>query len=188
MGWLEVHPEVVRKTAHSLAEGSHIQDVRLAVLGGDADRRYLGLPDGATHMTYSAIASRFILVQFFNCLCAECLRDISEMDALRAELELVGTDKAENASESIRFIGIAVHDEARRVAAFRREQKTGFPLFVDRSGGILESMGLGVPPAVCLLERMPEGVVLQAMARNSLQERREFMAMLRKRFGRTMKD
>lgn len=188
MGWLEVHPEVVRKPAHSLAAGSRIQDVRLAVLGGDADRRYLGLPDGATHMSYSAIASRFIIVQFFNCLCAECLRDINEMDALRAEFELAGSGKDENVSESIRFIGIAVHDEARRVAAFRREQKTGFPLFVDRSGDILERMGLEVPPAVCLLERMPEGVVLRTLARNSLQERREFMAMLRQRFGRTVKD
>jgi thiol-disulfide isomerase/thioredoxin len=178
MGWVASHPEALPDESGRAAPGTVVADVHLSILGGDADRAYLGLPEDAVHMRFAAIGAHYVVVQFFNCLCADCLRELAQMDALREELELKDVS-GEEGVPLLRFIGIAVHDEARRVAAFRRKQKTGFPLFVDRSGALLEGLGITAPPAACLLEKTEQGVIVRALAAGSDRERDTFVQMVR---------
>jgi len=178
MGWMASHPEIEPDESGRAVPGTTITDVHLSVLGGHADRGYLGLSEDAVHMSFAAIRAHYVVVQFFNCLCADCLRELTQMDALREELELKDLS-GDNGVPLLRFIGIAVHDEARRVAAFRKKQKTGFPLFVDRSGTLLEGLGITAPPAACLLERTEQGVIVRALAAGSDREREAFVQMVR---------
>ncbi|MFV0348640.1 MAG: TlpA family protein disulfide reductase [Halodesulfovibrio sp.] len=178
MGWVVSHPEALPDESGRAAPGTVVADVHLSILGGDADRAYLGLPEGAVHMSFAAIRAHYVVVQFFNCLCADCLRELAQMDALREELELKNLS-GDDGLPLLRVIGIAVHDEARRVAAFRKKQKTGFPLFVDRSATLLEGLGITAPPAACLLERTAQGMQLRALAAGSAREREGFVRQVR---------
>lgn len=262
MGWIQAHPAQKPELPQGrLHVGDVLADFSLTILGGKADREYLGIADGETHMSLASIDARFVVVQFFNCLCAECQHDLAEMDSLRAALEMeawqaehaeqvsqvslasqakqvhmagtsapAGTstqtggagradrmqgepsvssvivpdgmgdgdvsnnskgasanvessEKAEGREQVsqhfVRFIGIAVHDEARRVAAFRKREGVGFPLFVDRSNTLLERFGIVAPPAACLLERTEQGAVIRSIASGSQEERTRFIKALR---------
>lgn len=173
LGWQELHPERrAGKDEDSLHAGDSLPEVRLSILGGTPDRRYLGLPDEAVHMRLADIRARYVLIQFFNCLCAECRYELEQMDGFLASL-------SPEESGIVRIIGIAVHDEARRVAAFRRNEGVGFPLFVDRSDVLLERFGIVAPPAACLLEQGEHGPVIRRVVSGTREERKRFLEDVR---------
>jgi len=71
-GWKQSHPEQVsgdESMARILAVGDPFPDCRVAVLSGQRDREYLGLPEDARWFALSDLKARFVLIQLYNTMC-----------------------------------------------------------------------------------------------------------------------
>lgn len=154
-GWLDAHPEDKRNDAPVI--GGIYHDRSFSVLGGAPDREYLGLNKDARHFTLYSVATEVLVLQFFNCLCVDCINELEAMERVRGTLG--------DTAESILFLGIAIHDTKRNVAAFRRQDWHGFPLVVDNSAESIEELGLASPPLTCILRKTDSGFTIHYVGR-----------------------
>ena len=135
-----------------LAVGDAFPDCRVAVLNGDDDRQYLGLPDDAKWLELSELSARFVLIQLYNTLCSEC---VSETTMLTRFFKRLQADPV--LKDQLKIIGLGVYDTNRDVVQFRKHYDVLYPLFSDRHGQIFECLGQASLPLAYLIRANGDG-------------------------------
>lgn len=176
--WKEAHPDMVAGTVpeqRALAPGDSFPDCRLALLSGDEDRHYLGLPPDARWLSLADLNARFVLIQLYNTMCHECVR---ETKLLSAFLRRVEADPV--LAGRLKIIGIGVYDSNQAVVRFRRHYDVLYPLFADRHGEIFECLGQAQVPLAYLLRARGDGTWnIELVRRGYFEPDEKFLDTLR---------
>ena len=153
--WKEAFPQQIEgKTGqkHVLAVGDLFPTCRVAVLNGDQDREYLGLPPGTRWLELAQLNARFVLIQLYNTLCNDC---VSETKKLSAFFHTVEADPV--LAGQLKIIGLGIYDSNQTVAAFQKHYDVAYPLFSDKSGQIFECLGQTSLPLAYLVRAKGDG-------------------------------
>lgn len=177
-GWKEDRPDLVdgeEGAQHILAVGDAFPDCRVAVLNGDADREYLGLPDHAKWLSLSALNARFVLIQLYNTLCNDC---VSETKMLTRFFKKVEKDPI--LAGQLKIIGLGVYDTNRDVVRFKKHYDVLYPLFSDRHGQIFECLGQAELPLAYLVRSKGDGTwIIELVKRGYFEPDEKFLHTLR---------
>lgn len=154
-GWKEKHPELVlgeEQRKHVLSVGEDFPDCRVAVLSGDADREYLGLPSDAKWLSLSDLNARFVLIQLYNTMCHDC---VNETKMLTRFFKRVEADPV--LSGQLKIIGLGIYDSNHDVVRFKKHYDVLYPLFSDKHGQIFECLGQAELPLAYLVRAKGDG-------------------------------
>lgn len=121
------------------------------ILPDKVSGEYLRLPEG-NPVPLSDIKSPYLLVQFFNTRCENCIRG---MQILRTYFKRMQRDPVMR--DKLRMVGLGVYDDRQAVRQFKREQRVPFPLFLDKSGDWFHKTGEESLPVSYLLRRDSKG-------------------------------
>jgi len=162
-GWKEHHPEtsVATSTVRILGTGDRFPECRLAMLGKDADRKYLSMIPDNRWLTLQDVPAPYVLVAFYNSLCVDCVRQMAVTNEIFREVENDTQLKAR-----LRIIGIGVYNTKLETRRFRKRHKVLFPLFSDRDGLVFECLGQTKLPLAYLVRRDAAGNRIIALVRN----------------------
>jgi peroxiredoxin len=177
-GWKEAHPERVVGNAQeqrALTRGDAFPDCRLAILSGEGDREYLGLPEDARWLALSDLNARFALIQLYNTMCNECVSETKRLSQLYRKIEddpvLAGT---------LKIIGVGIYDTNRAVVKFRKHYDVLYPLFSDSHGEIFECLGQAQVPLAYLLRAKGDGTwIIEMIKRGYFEPDATFLDSLR---------
>ncbi len=142
----------VETTRHVLAVGDAFPDCRVAVLSGEEDRQYLGLPEGVKWLSLSDLSARFVLIQLYNTMCNDC---VSETKMLTRFFRTVEADPV--LAGKLKIIGLGIYDTNRDVVRFKKHYDVLYPLFSDRHGQIFECLGQAQLPLAYLVRSKGDG-------------------------------
>jgi len=154
-GWKAAHPDMVEGNTEAvkpLTVGDEFPDCRVAVLNGDEDRQYLGLPPEAKWLDLTALKARFVLIQLYNTMCPEC---VNETKKLTKFFQTVEADPVLHGR--LKIFGLGVYDDYRDVIRFKRHYDVAYPLFADKHGQIFECLGQAELPLAYLLRAEGDG-------------------------------
>ncbi len=152
-GWLEFTGQPLRDQAPPGPQvGDIFPDCHLVVLGGRPDRQYLGLPAGAKSFAPAEARSEYLLVEFYQEMCSQCLEEVAAYNRLHRE---IADDPF--LKDRLRLIGLGVDSGYRQVVKFRRERGVEFPLFADAHRELFICLGEPELPTAYLLMRQPGG-------------------------------
>ncbi|ABB37479.1 Rhodanese-like protein [Oleidesulfovibrio alaskensis G20] len=149
-GWLEQHRPDHSGRADGCSDRRTTQartlpDHGLAILGGDADRRILGLPAGAHTVRLEEIPCDVLVVLFFNTHCTQCREQMQQLEHLA---RTVNSRAATQSHRAVAFAGIGVRESKRTLARLRRKQVHAVPLFADPDASLFAASGFaGIPGA-----------------------------------------
>lgn len=176
--WKAAHPELVTGTVpeqRALAPGDSFPDCRLALLSGDNDREYLGLPADAKWLDLADLTARFVLIQLYNTMCHECVR---ETKMLSRFFERVEADPV--LAGRLKIIGVGVYDTNLKVVKFRKHYNVLYPLFADRYGEIFGCLGQAQVPLAYLLRARGDGTWnIELVKRGYFEPDEKFLNTLR---------
>lgn len=155
-GWKAVYPERVEGSEgkkHVLAVGEQFPACRVAVLNGDEDREYLGLPEGTRWLDLAQLRARFVLIQLYNTMCADCVAETKLMTRFFQQVEEDPVLKGR-----LKIIGLGIYNSNIEVVRFKRHYDVAYPLFSDKTGQIFECLGQAQLPLAYLLQAEGGGV------------------------------
>lgn len=135
-----------------LAVGDNFPDCRMAVLNGEKDREYLGLPPDTRWLDLSKLSARFVLIQLYNTMCNEC---VSETKMLTRFFKRLQKDPV--LKDDLKVIGLGIYDSNRAVVQFRKHYRVLYPLFSDKHGQIFECLGQAELPLAYLVSSNRDG-------------------------------
>lgn len=183
-GWKDTHPELVQgdeSQREPLAVGDAFPDCRVAVLNGDADREYLGLPDNAKWLSLSALNARFVLIQLYNTMCNDC---VAETKMLTRFFKVVEADPV--LSGQLKIIGLGVYDSNRDVVKFKHHYDVLYPLFSDQHGQIFECLGQAELPLAYLVSAKGDGTwIIELVKRGYFEPDDHFLNTLKQAVARS---
>jgi len=176
--WKEAHPELVQGTVpeqRALAPGDSFPDCRLALLSGEDDRGYLGLPPDAKWLSLADLNARFALIQLSNTSCPECVRETRRLGDFFRQVEadpvLAGR---------LKIFGIFIYDSNLAVVKFRRGNEVPYPLFADRHGEIFGCLGQAQVPLAYLVRARGDGTWnIELVKRGYFEPDAAFLAAIR---------
>lgn len=153
-GWKQHHPEDVPEEPRKrvLGVGEYFPECRLAILGSEADREYLAMPKGSRWLALQDIPAEYVLIEFYNSLCQDCVRQTNVMNGYYERIE---QDPAMQGK--VKIMGIGVFNTKHAVVKFRRKNKVLFPLFSDRHGLVFECLGQTSLPLAYLVQKDAAG-------------------------------
>ena len=177
--WKAHFPERVEgqtETKHVLAPGDTFPTCRVAVLNGDEDRHYLGLPPTARWLELGQLNARFVLIQLYNTLCNDC---VAETKKLSAFFHVVEADPV--LAGQLKIIGLGIYDSNQSVVNFKRHYDVSYPLFSDKSGQIFECLGQSQLPLAYLLRAKGDGSwIIELVKRGYFEPDQKFLHTLRR--------
>jgi len=171
----------VQEKQHVLAVGDTFPACRVAVLNGDRDREYLGLPKEARWLELSDVSARFVLIQLYNTMCNDCVAETRMLSRFFTKVEadpvLAG---------QLKIIGLGVYDSNRAVMQFRKRRKVAYPLFSDKDGQIFECLGQARLPLAYLVRAEGDGTwTIELIRRGYFEPDDNFLDVLRAAVIRT---
>lgn len=122
--------------------------VRLAVLQGDRDNTYLGLPSGTRVFGLTEVTAELLVVDVYDEMCTTCLKSL---DTLHELAKRVDGDPVLRGQ--VKVVALAMGGTKRAVARFRRKNTFSFPLFADEKRRVFTGLRKPVLPAVYFLRR-----------------------------------
>ena len=131
--------------------GSLFPGFKLAVLGGDADRDYLGLSPEARFFSLEESGSPYLFLEVYHEMCTTCQKQVSEYNRF---FQLVANEPV--LAARLRVIGLGMGGLRRAVIRFRKEHAVPFPLFADQRKDIFRRLGEPTLPALYLLKKRPD--------------------------------
>ncbi len=176
-GWKEARPELVEgvKGPRALAVGDAFPDCRVAVLNGDADRKYLGLPSHAKWLALSDLNARFVLIQLYNTMCSDCVAETKMMTRFFLRVEDDPVLKGQ-----LKIIGLGVYDTNQAVVRFKKHYEVLYPLFSDRHGQIFECLGQAQLPLAYLVRAKGDGTwIIELVKRGYFEPDDKFLNVLK---------
>jgi len=183
-GWKAAFPSLVEgeETAlHALAVGDTFPDCRVAVLSGDADREYLGLPASAKWLSLSDLNARFVLIQLYNTMCNDC---VNETKMLTRFFKRVEADSV--LAGQLKIIGLGIYNTNRDVVKFKKHYDVLYPLFSDRHGQIFECLGQAELPLAYLLRAKGDGSwIIELVKRGYFEPDEKFLQTLKQAVARS---
>ncbi len=183
-GWKEAFPDQVdgdETAKHVLAVGDAFPDCRVAVLSGDADRKYLGLPPDAKWLALSDLNARFVLIQMYNTMCNDC---VSETKELTRFFKVVEADPV--LAGQLKIIGVGIYNTNRDVVRFKKHYGVLYPLFSDRHGQIFECLGQAEVPLAYLVRAKGDGTwIIELIKRGYFEPDEKFLNTLRQAVARS---
>lgn len=181
--WKEEYPTRLDgdvDTPRVLAVGDNFPDCRLAVLNGEQDREYLGLPAGTRWLDLSELGAQFVLIQLYNTMCNEC---VSETKMLTRFFKRVQADPV--LRDHLKIIGLGVYDSNRAVVRFRKHYDVLYPLFSDKHGQIFECLGQASLPLAYLVSSNGDGTWrIEMIKRGYFEPDEKFLRTLRQTVSR----
>lgn len=176
--WKEAHAELVEGIVpeqRALAPGDSFPDCRLALLSGEGDREYLGLPPDTKWLSLADLSARFALIQLSNTSCPECVRETHRLGDF---FRLVEADPV--LAGRLKIIGIFIYDSNLAVVKFRRRHEVPYPLFADRHGEIFSCLGQAQVPLAYLLRARGDGTWnIELVKRGYFEPDEAFLAAIR---------
>lgn len=171
----------VQEEKHILAVGDSFPACRVAVLNGDADREYLNLPEGTKWLQLSELSARFVLIQLYNTMCNDCVRETKLLSRFFKDVEndpvLAG---------QLKIIGLGVYDSNHAVVRFKKHYDVAYPLFSDKSGQIFECLGQAELPLAYLVRAEGDGNwTIELIRRGYFEPDTKFLDVLRSAVIRT---
>jgi peroxiredoxin len=150
-GWIE-HTTGRSLKAQGMRPGDVFPDDRFTVLGGVADRDYLGLPLDARAMSLSEINTEYLLLELFDELCLTCQEEIEVLTDFyqRGGPARVG---------SLKVVGVMTGSPRRAAAKYRKQNRVPFPLVADEKRRLYHELGDPDLPATYLLFLSADGVL-----------------------------
>ncbi|WP_419786308.1 rhodanese-like domain-containing protein [Pseudodesulfovibrio sp.] len=177
-GWKALYPDRVEgkhDKPHALATGDTFPACRVAVLNGDEDRRYLGLPQGARWLELAQLNTRFVLIQLYNTLCNDC---VAETKKLSSFFHVIENDPV--LAGQLKIIGLGIYDSNQNVVKFKEHYDVAYPLFSDKSGQIFECLGQSQLPLAYLLRAKGDGTwIIELIKRGFFEPDENFLHTLR---------
>lgn len=171
----------VEEEKHILAVGDKFPACRVAVLNGDEDREYLGLPEGTKWLELSELSARFVLIQLYNTLCNDC---VAETKMLSRFFKTVKEDPV--LADELKIIGLGVYDSNRAVMKFKKHWVVRYPLFSDKDGQIFECLGQAELPLAYLVRAEGDGSwTIELIKRGYFEPDEKFLDVLRAAVIRT---
>lgn len=168
-------------TTRSLAVGDAFPDCRVAVLSGEGDRDYLGLPDGAKWFSLSDLNARFVLIQLYNTMCSDCVAETKMLTNFYREVEADPVLKGQ-----LKIIGLGVYDSNQSVVRFKKHYEVLYPLFSDRHGQIFECLGQAQLPLAYLVRSKGDGTwLIELVKRGYFEPDENFLKVLKEAVIRT---
>lgn len=166
---------------HVLAVGENFPDCRMAVLSGEADREYLGLPPDTKWLELAALNARFVLIQLYNTMCNDC---VAETRALNRLFDQVESDPI--LMGQLKIIGLGIYDDNRAVVRFKRQYNVNYPLFSDKHGQIFECLGQAELPLAYLVRSNGNGSwTIELVRRGYFEPDGDFLQTLRQAVARS---
>lgn len=160
---------------HILAVGDAFPACRVAVLSGDKDRQYLGLPEGAKWLELSELTARFVLIQLYNSMCSDCVAETKMLTRFFKEVE---ADPV--LSGQLKIIGLGVYNTNRQVVHFKKHWEVAYPLFSDKDGQIFECLGQAELPLAYLVRAKGDGTwIIELIKRGYFKPDNKFLAVLK---------
>ncbi|NDV20469.1 redoxin domain-containing protein [Pseudodesulfovibrio sp. JC047] len=176
--WKAAYPrqvEGVEDEPHILAVGDAFPTCRVAVLNGDADRDYLGLPKGTRWLQLSELSARFVLIQLYNTLCNDCVKETRLLSAFFKDVE---SDPV--LAGQLKIIGLGVYDSNQAVVRFKKKHGVAYPLFSDKSGQIFDCLGQAELPLAYLVRAEGDGSwTIELIRRGYFEPDADFLDVLR---------
>ncbi len=161
--------------------GEDFPDCRMAVLSGDADREYLGLPEDAKWLELAALNARFVLIQMYNTMCSDC---VAETKMLTRFFRRVEDDPV--LKDQLKIIGLGVYDSNRSVVHFKKHYGVLYPLFSDKHGQIFECLGQAELPLAYLVRAKGDGSWnIELIKRGYFEPDDKFLQTLRQAVARS---
>lgn len=177
-GWKAAFPDRMEGqpgSRRALAPGDVFPACRVAVLNGDEDRQYLGLPPTARWLELSELTTRFVLIQLYNTLCNDC---VTETKKLSAFFHVVENDPV--LAGQLKIIGLGVYDSNQNVMKFKKHYDVAYPLFSDKSGQIFECLGQSQLPLAYLVRAKGDGSwIIELVKRGYFDPDEAFLHTLR---------
>ncbi len=153
----------------------------MAVLSGDEDREYLGLPADAKWLELSALNARFVLVQMYNTMCHDCVNETKKLTQFFRTVEKDPVLKGQ-----LKIIGLGVYDSNQDVVRFRRHYDVLYPLFSDKHGQIFECLGQAQLPLAYLVRAKGDGTWnIELIKRGYFEPDDKFLQTLRQAVARS---
>jgi len=110
------------------------------------DKAYLGAPKNADFLNLSEVDADYVLIQLYNNLCLECIREAKTMNAYYYEVE-----NTPELKKKLKLIGLGVYNDFEEVEAFREKYGVIFPLFPDDDASIFKCLGQASIPLAYLV-------------------------------------
>lgn len=182
--WKEVYPKRVDGDVDKqkiLAVGDIFPACRVAVLSGDEDRSYLGLPEDARWLELAELKARFVLIQLYNTMCNECVSETKQLTRFFKQLQ---TDPV--LKDQLKIIGLGIYDSNRAVVQFKKHYEVLYPLFSDKHGQIFECLGQASLPLAYLVRANGDGSwTIEMIKRGYFEPDETFLQTLRRAVVRT---
>jgi len=177
-GWKEAYPEQVDGETTGtkvLAVGDPFPDCRVAVLNGDEDREYLGLPKEAKWLALSDLNAHFVLIQLYNTMCSDC---VAETKMLTRFYKTVEEDPV--LSGHLKIIGLGIYDTNQDVVRYRKHYDVAYPLFSDKNGQVFECLGQAQLPLAYLVRAKGDGTwIIELVKRGYFEPDEKFLNVLK---------
>lgn len=157
-GWLELHPEDTPRQRRVIAQGDEFPACRLGLMEHPEDKTYLGAPPESDFLSLSEVDAEYVLIQLYNNLCLDCIREAKTMNEYYREVE-----RSPRLKRKLRLIGFGVHNNTRQVEEFREKYGVLFPLFPDEDAAIFSCLGQAAIPLAYLVRLhgpIPREVIL----------------------------
>lgn len=165
---------------HVLAVGEDFPDCRLALLGKE-DRDYLGLSEASRWLELSELKARFVLIQLYNTLCNECVRETKKLTRFFKTVEDDPVLKGQ-----LKILGVGVYDDNRSVVRFKKHYDVLYPLFSDKHGQIFECLGQAELPLAYLIRARGDGTwAIELIKRGYFEPNDTFLHTLRQAVARS---
>ena len=111
---------------------------------------YLGLK-AMEPFTLADVRSKIILVEFLSAMCTQCIANAPTLNRL---YKVIQEDSA--LSKDVKIIGIAIGNSKTELAAFKKNSKVPFPIFLDENLAIAEVVELAGTPTMVLVSKNGE--------------------------------
>jgi peroxiredoxin len=149
-GWLEREaPEkLTLEEPRALRVGDWFPSCRLILLNTIHDRDYLRITHDSRGFSLEDVEIDYLLIEFYNELCSECLEEVRIFKSLFKLLE-----EDPEWGPQIRVIGIGAGSKKRSVARFRKAHAIPFPLFADERWELFKCLGDPLLPVSYLVKR-----------------------------------
>ena len=158
-----------------LVVGDAFPDCRVAVLNGEEDRKYLGLPSDAKWLALSDLNARFVLIQLYNTMCSDCVAETKMLTRFFREVEADPVLKGQ-----LKIIGLGVYDTNQAVVRFKKHYDVLYPLFSDRHGQIFECLGQAQLPLAYLVRSEGDGTwIIELVKRGYFEPDQDFLNELK---------
>lgn len=141
-------PELVVASQEATVKSDILANLKFGAPEKIADKKYMGLPDGA-NFKLTQVKTRFLIIQIFSMYCPICQRDAGAVNQLYDMIQ-----KTPDLRDNVRIVGIGAGNTPYEVDVFKNKFNVLFPLIADDHFSIQKALSHDIKTPTFLIARL----------------------------------